>query len=142
METESFDNSVYPVNCGKAIVFQLCSEGPESDPSTLKGNEKDAEDLKLILQKFNFDVIIEKDKTKKEIKERLEAVSKEDHDKIDAILVAVLTHGNEEGLKAKDVLYDPQEILFQPFKNEALAEKPKIFLIAACRGSQVNLIFL
>ena len=69
METQSFDNIKYSVKCGKAIIFHHFSEDryPE-DPDTLPGNKKDAEDLERTLKKFNFEVTIEKDKTKNEIK--------------------------------------------------------------------------
>ena len=56
----------------------------------------------MALEKFNFEVTIKKDKTKKEIKDCLEAVAAKNLDEFGAILVAVPTHGNEEGLTAKD----------------------------------------
>ena len=75
------------------------------------------------------------------IKKYLDAFSAQNHDHIDAILVAVLTHGDEGGLYDRDgELYDPKETLCQPFsqENKTLAGKPKIFLISACRGHKVN----
>ena len=144
LTTESFVNSVYHVKCGKAIVFNHKNFSQNSDLSTREGTEMDTEKLKLTFEKFNFQVEIKEDQSVEKIKEYLKAVSAENHERIDAILVAVLTHGCEEGLFDRDgSQYDPQEVLFQPFtqENKTLAGKPKIFLISACRGSKVNLAF-
>ena len=140
---ELFLNSVYHVKCGKAIIF---NHETFSHPqlSTRAGTDKDKEKLKLTLEKFNFQVEIKEDQSVRKIKKYLEALSATNHENIDAILVAVLTHGDEYGLYDKHgELYDPKEPLCQPFtqENRTLAGKPKIFLISACRGSKVNLIF-
>ena len=144
METELtpelFVNSEYHVKCGKAIIFNHEKFSHPLLP-TRAGTDKDKEKLKLTLEKFNFEVEIKEDQSVGKIKRYLDAVSAKNHDNIDAILVAVLTHGDEEGLYDKDgEVYDPKETLCQPFtqENRTLAGKPKIFLISACRGSKVR----
>ena len=130
------------VKCGKAIIFNHEKYSDLRLP-TRAGTDKDKEKLKLTLEKFNFQVEIKEDQSVRKIKKYLEAVSAKNHENIDAVLVAVLTHGDEDGLYDKDgELYDPKETLCQPFtqENKTLAGKPKIFLISACRGSKVKLI--
>ena len=59
--------------------------------------------------------------------------------------MAVLTHGDEDGLYDKHgELYDPREVIQQPFTTEniTLSGKPKIFLISACRGTKVDILSL
>ena len=141
---ELFVNSVYNVKCGKAIIFNH-EKFSHQKLSTRAGTDKDKEKLKLTLEKFNFQVEIKEDQSVRKIRKYLDGVSAGNHENIDAILVAVLTHGNQDGLYDRDgTLYDPKETLCQPFtqENRTLAGKPKIFLISACRGSQVKLIFI
>lgn len=60
------------------------------------------------------------------------SVSQEDHNDADCLVVAVLTHGMDNGLLyARDSLY-PVESLWFPFTADkclTLAGKPKIFFI-------------
>ena len=135
-----FVNSVYHVKCGKAVVFNH-KKFTDQQLSTRGGTDKDTEKLKETLKKFNFKVDIKEDQSLEEIKTCLNTFSAKKHEDIDAILVAVLTHGDEEGLYDRDgSVYDPQEVLCRPFtqENKTLAGKPKIFLISACRGSKVS----
>ena len=141
LTSEMFVNSVYHVKCGKAVVFNH-KKFTDQQLSTRGGTDKDTEKLKETLKKFNFKVDIKEDQSLEEIKTCLNTFSAKKHEDIDAILVAVLTHGDEEGLYDRDgSVYDPQEVLCRPFtqENKTLAGKPKIFLISACRGSKVSL---
>ena len=107
-------NSLYHVKCGKAIIFNHERFSHPQLP-TRAGTDKDKENLKLTLEKFNFQVEIKEDQSVRKIKKYLEAVSAADHENIDAILVAVLTHGDEYGLyDTAGTLYDPKETLCQP----------------------------
>ena len=126
------------VQSGKAFIFS-----PKKFETDV-GIKKDINELERALTNFKFEVVAEKYNTKTEIEDRLKAVSKEDHDQIDAILVAVLSHKTENAdWYGSD--FDPQEILCKPFTQDhsgrkKLAGKPKIFLFSACKG-KVNLIF-
>ena len=144
LRPELFVTSVYHVKCGKAIIFNH-EKFSNQKLSTRAGTEKDKEKLKFTLEKFNFQVEIKEDQSVRKIKKYLDGVSAGNHENIDAMLVVVLTHGDKDGLYDRDgTLYDPKEILCQPFtqENRTLAGKPKIFLLSACRGSKVKLIFI
>ncbi|KAG8222201.1 hypothetical protein J437_LFUL001293 [Ladona fulva] len=62
-----------------------------------------------------------------------------DHTNHDCLLVAIMTHGEENGfLYAKDNKYNAEEV-WDCFKAvKSLAGKPKIFLFQACRGSKME----
>ncbi|RVE46935.1 hypothetical protein evm_008414, partial [Chilo suppressalis] len=63
--------------------------------------------------------------------------AKQDFTDYGCLVVAVLTHGGDNGqLYAKDKLYNEMDIFqsFSAHKVPTLATKPKIFIIQACRG--------
>lgn len=60
------------------------------------------------------------------------------HSKNDCIVVIILTHGNNEGLYARDELYNINQVtsMFTDAACPSLKGKPKLFLIQACRGEK------
>ena len=106
------------------------------------GTEADVISLRKTLLALNFEVEVHHDLRIKEIKNQLEKLSAEDHRDADCVLVAVLTHGEEGRLIDVEGTDYSQEELWKPFLEDvpikvSLVGKPKIFLIQACRGSQV-----
>ena len=81
---------------------------------------------------------LESDKTAEEMKNIIENLSKEDHSKYDCAFIAVFSHGckgavygcDGEKLKISDIQKPIQSC-------SKLYGKPKVFLIQACRGSEV-----
>ena len=67
-------------------------------------------------------------------------VAQTDHSSHDCLLVTVLTHGEMNILYAKDYPYNSELIWtsFNPDKVPSLAGKPKIFLIQACQGRELD----
>lgn len=74
----------------------------------------------------------------KEIINRTKSISKDVKIKdSDCFVFIILTHGNENGLCGTDGDYVPLTTLtemFEPNNCPEMNEKPKIFLIQACRG--------
>jgi len=142
MSNEEFSYNMKHKKRGKAIIFNHTTF-EDNCLGPRKGTEKDAEDLKKILSKLRFDVSIHEDLRVKEIKEIVKNVSKEeeDHTDEDCILIAVLTHGKEGRLYDSEGTDYPQDVLWDPFRADncvTLAEKPKIFIIQACRGDKMD----
>jgi len=68
------------------------------------------------------------------------AVAREDHSRNDCFVLAVMSHGTEGKVYAKDMSY-PVERLWNPFLGDnckTLKNKPKLFFIQACRGENLE----
>lgn len=69
-------------------------------------------------------------------------VSKKDFRDYGCIVIAILSHGsNEERIWAYDDHFNLTDTLVNPIaKNSSLENKPKIFIISACKGSDEKTI--
>ncbi|KAJ8945946.1 hypothetical protein NQ318_016774 [Aromia moschata] len=108
--------------------------------STRLGTNKDRDDLEEVLNRLKFDVKVYNDLIYEEIIEVLEVVSKMNHANHDCLLIAVMTHGEDGKLYAKDRPF-PTRKLWTPFSGihcPSLAGKPKLFFIQACRGDKTD----
>lgn len=125
---------------GQAIIFKhVIFDDPELVP--LYSSNVDAETLSQTLKKLRFEVRIHKDYTYDQIKTIFENISKtEDHSNNDCILIAILSHGIEGRIYAKDIPYPLDAISrFLTAENcPSLAGKPKLFFIQAERGEQLD----
>ncbi|XP_074842184.1 caspase-14-like [Carettochelys insculpta] len=125
----------------KRVAFMMCVTTGRS------GAEKDIEKMNKWLDKFQFrrpygDCI---DPNGKEI---LPAVEKfrdqinQSHDEISCCLIALMSHGKSNGLiEGKDGGTVDLNNIFALFNNKEclkLQKKPKIFIIQACRGGNVD----
>jgi len=64
-----------------------------------------------------------------------------DYTDYDCILMAVLSHGEQGIIFAKDAPYKPDDKLWGQFTGEkcpTLAGKPKLFFIQACQGDRLD----
>lgn len=63
-----------------------------------------------------------------------------DHNDHDCIAIAILTHGENGYLYAKDVMYKLESVwhFFTARECKTLAGKPKLFFIQACRGDGLD----
>lgn len=67
--------------------------------------------------------------------------SKKDYTDYDSIFVAVLSHGEQGIIYARDAPYKPEDKLWGRFTGEkctTLAGKPKLFFIQACQGDGLD----
>ncbi|XP_064535285.1 caspase-like [Drosophila montana] len=122
---------------GLALIFshKLFNErGLASRPET----SVDTKNLERVLEHLDFNVTIYKDLNYKEIMKKIASAVALNHRENDCILVALLTHGNNDVVYAKDKYYKLEEIweAFSADKCPSLAGKPKIFIIQACRGKR------
>ncbi|XP_041968435.1 caspase-3-like [Aricia agestis] len=105
------------------------------------GTEKDVEALKATLSKYKFECHEYHDLTKNEIIEQLQIFKNKDFKDYGCVAVAVLTHGNKDGLlRAADREYSEMEIInyFKTHDKPSLVTKPKLLIIQACRGLRLN----
>ncbi|KAG8233290.1 hypothetical protein J437_LFUL012225, partial [Ladona fulva] len=105
------------------------------------GAAEDGRELYDTLKGIGFDVRLYNDKKLDDMWEVINKVAKEDHTNHDCLLVAFMTHGEDNDyLFATDYTFKIDEVV-ERFKSDrvpSLAGKPKIFLIQACRGKKMD----
>lgn len=95
--------------------------------------------LRNTFKTLGFNVEILKDNTVQVMRDKLEDLRKKVTG--DCFVCCVLSHGNEKGVMGSDQFNLPICDMLSPFSGTncpALAEKPKLFFIQACRGSQMQ----
>ena len=126
---------------GRAVVFNQINFSSACF-SKRNGAETDGKNLTQTLSALGFTVKVHVDRESSEIEAILKEVQEENHSDADCVLVAMLTHGDEEGF-----LYDSRGWKFLPSKLwtpftadlcPSLAGKPKIFLVQACQGNVLD----
>jgi len=125
---------------GKAFVFNHMNFDPRLQLRPRNGTNCDRDNLRINLRQLDFEVEVYDDLPFKEIERILENAALEDHSDADCILVTVLSHGELGILYASDQPYKPDRLWshFTADKCRTLAGKPKIFLIQACQGDQLD----
>ncbi|XP_050518888.1 caspase-like [Diabrotica virgifera virgifera] len=106
--------------------------------STRDGTDLDRDALQNVLQELTFDVLVYDDLTLEKILEVLSVVSKMNHTECECLIIAVMSHGDEGIIYARDQAYPTKKLwsYFTPIRCPSLAGKPKMFFIQACRGSE------
>lgn len=99
-------------------------------------------DIKLLNEMFSrlkFKIRKYKDRTKEQIEEIINEVTKQNFEKYASLVVAISSHGGSGFIVAKDKIYCPHDVFYEPFgKVETLQGKPKIFLLGPCRGENTD----
>ncbi|RWS31932.1 cell death protein 3-like protein [Leptotrombidium deliense] len=112
----------------------------EEEDEIRKMSELDAKYLTNAFAYLGFDVRLHSNLTHTEMKDVLDDYSQRDDLKNhDAIVVIIMTHGNEKHLRAIDGGYLTEDEITSPFAADncpALNRKPKMFFIQACRGEK------
>ncbi|KAL4618186.1 caspase-6-like [Arapaima gigas] len=122
---------------GLALIFnQELFEGQ----APRRGTNVDRDKLKERLEDLNFEVRPNNNLTKEEVICELKTASETSHEDADCFLCVFLSHGEKDHIYAKDDKIPIQDIMafFKGDKCKSLVGKPKIFIIQACRGDQVD----
>ncbi|KAM4051389.1 caspase-3-like isoform 1-T1 [Anomaloglossus baeobatrachus] len=103
-----------------------------------EGTETDKKKLKETFQKIGFQVRTEDNLTYTEIETLLKKVAAEDHSQRSCFVCAILSHGNEDGIYARDKIFTLKWLVtfFSKSNCKSLVGKPKLFFIQACRGEK------
>ncbi|XP_016948347.1 caspase-3 [Drosophila biarmipes] len=127
-------------NCERAGIALILNHKDVKGQKQRVGTEKDRDDMEATLKGFGFDVRTYDDLTFSDINDKLKEVAREDHSRNDCFVLAVMSHGTEGKVYAKDMSY-PVERLWNPFLGDnckTLKNKPKLFFIQACRGENLE----
>ena len=103
------------------------------------GGEKDEEALcQLFHEELGFVVKVFCDQPCLKMHQAAEEVAKLDHSNYDAFICIIMSHGGDKdtigGVEGKTIPIENITSEFKPSKCPTLAEKPKVFIVQACRG--------
>ncbi|XP_059156603.1 caspase-3-like [Physella acuta] len=105
------------------------------------GSSLDADRLYSLFNLLKFEKIIQLDDLRvEEMKNELTKIAQADHSNSSCFVCAILTHGEEGYLYGTDDKLNVGDLL-APFKGnrcKSLAGKPKIFILQACRGDDLD----
>ncbi|KAM9487197.1 caspase-8 isoform 3-T3 [Clarias gariepinus] len=104
-----------------------------------EGTDIDEKSLADVFQWLGFETIIKQDCSKESMLSALSELRNKDHTNADCVVCCVLTHGYEGGLYGVDegkVLLKGLIKLLDGEHCPSLRQKPKLFFIQACQGSQ------
>lgn len=119
-----------------------------NDPNAKRtGAEHDSENLRLLCQDLGFHTTVRHNVTRNDLKHPTEGILRKfrdqflpGHEDVDACLVAIMSHGTGNLIRTSDpgdTYIDLKEEIIKPFNNSfcrQLINKPKIFIVQACRG--------
>lgn len=127
----------------RGLVFLINNEQFYSLPQR-DGTKFDRDNLTRLFTDLHFEVIVKNNLTAEDIRKHTESISKCDKIKdSDCFIFIILTHGDEKGVCGIDGISVPVTTLtemFEPNNCPELNEKPKIFLIQACRGDKKEMV--
>ncbi|ELK25127.1 Caspase-14 [Myotis davidii] len=121
---------------GRRNAFLMCVK------KNRPGSDRDVVLMNQWLSQCQFEYTSCIDPDKKELLEKLTSFRdglNEIKDEISCCLVTLMSHGEKGSLKIRDDERVSLEEIFEMFNNKncpALKEKPKIFIIQACRGER------
>ncbi|KAG8517409.1 Caspase-7 [Galemys pyrenaicus] len=127
-------------NVGKCIIinnkhFKSCTEMGERH-----GTDKDAEALVKCFRNLGFQVTVHNDCTCAKMETVLKTVSEEDHKNSACFVCIILSHGDQGSIYGTDGLTSIKELAahFRGDRCKTLLEKPKLFFIQACQGTEFD----
>lgn len=127
----------------RGLVYLINNEQFDNLPLR-EGTHFDRDNLTRLFTDLHFEVIVENNLKASEIMNRTKSISKDVKIKdSDCFVFIILTHGNENGMCGTDGEYVPLTTLtemFEPNNCPEMNEKPKMFLIQACRGGKGEIV--
>lgn len=138
---EPLELSCYPMASNPRgiclIINNLIFHG--QDTQDRYGGERDEEVLhKLFQEELGFVVEVFRDQQYFEMQQVAGKIAKLDHSNYDSFICIIMSHGGEkdtiEGVKGRKIFIENITSEFKPSNCSTLAEKPKVFIVQACRG--------
>ncbi|KAK3911328.1 Caspase-1 [Frankliniella fusca] len=125
---------------GVALIFNHEHFEARLNLKSRSGTEHDCKNLERSLKALGFEPKVYHDLTNVELMNVIDNAANDNHSSRDCLIVAVLSHGEQGILYAKDSVYKPEN-LWTPFAADrcpTLAGKPKLFFIQACQGDKLD----
>ncbi|XP_062932897.1 caspase-3 [Cynocephalus volans] len=129
----------YP-EMGLCIIINNKNFDQSTGMSPRIGTDVDAASLRETFMNLKYEVRNKNDLTCEEILELMRNVSKEDHSKRSSFICVILSHGEEGVIFGTNGPIDLRKltILFRGDYCRSLTGKPKLFIIQACRGTELD----
>ncbi|XP_006160500.1 caspase-3 isoform X2 [Tupaia chinensis] len=129
----------YP-QMGLCIIINNKNFHKSTGMSCRSGTDVDAANLRETFMNLKYEVRHKNDLTREEMIEFLQKVSKEDHSKRSSFVCVLLSHGEEGIIFGTNGPVDLKKItgFFRGDYCRSLMGKPKIFIIQACRGTELD----
>uniref|UniRef100_A0A8C7XHS2 Caspase-8 n=1 Tax=Oryzias sinensis TaxID=183150 RepID=A0A8C7XHS2_9TELE len=111
---------------------------PESNLGERGGTEKDEKSLNNLFHRFGFEVVVHNDLTADLIEFEITKLGQRNFSHEDALVVCVLSHGDNGcvfGTDGKKVQLRALTLPFTSNRAPSLIGKPKLFFIQACQGT-------
>ncbi|XP_076086265.1 caspase-9-like [Mytilus galloprovincialis] len=106
------------------------------------GAQQDRDKLKAMFEDFGFQVDVKEDQTAREVENLLSEFSLlQDLHRVDSLIVVLMSHGNDEVILGTDCRRLNVISLIKKFNADycpAMMGKPKMFIVNACRGDDVD----
>ncbi|XP_007939063.1 caspase-3 [Orycteropus afer afer] len=104
------------------------------------GTDVDAANLRETFRNLKYEVRNKNDLTREEIVELMHNVSEEDHSKRSSFICVLLSHGDEGVIFGTNGPVDLKKLtsFFRGDNCRSLTGKPKLFIIQACRGTDLD----
>ncbi|XP_012923258.1 caspase-3 [Heterocephalus glaber] len=129
----------YP-EIGLCIIINNKNFHRSTGMSARSGTDVDAANLREIFMNLKYEVRNKNDLKCEEIVKLMCSVSKEDHSKRSSFICVILSHGEEGIIFGTNGPID-LKILTKFFRGDlcrSLAGKPKLFIIQACQGTELD----
>lgn len=140
---------VYPMKRnprGLAVIINIMNFTPNEKYTSKKlerrdGSEEDVRRLEKLFNDLFFKVCVHEDLSGEDLMNLLADYSKYNHSNFDAFVLCLMSHGEEDGILGADGYYvnicDVRN-MFDSANCLTLLGKPKIFIIQACRGLEID----
>lgn len=125
---------------GKCIIINNKNFDKVTGMDVRNGTDKDAEALFKCFRSLGFDVVVYNDCSCAKMQDLLRQASQEDHSNSACFACVLLSHGEENLIYGKDGVTPIKDLTahFRGDRCKTLLEKPKLFFIQACRGTELD----
>ncbi|XP_020928977.1 caspase-7 isoform X1 [Sus scrofa] len=125
---------------GKCIIINNKNFDRMTGMGVRNGTDKDAEALFKCFRSLGFDVTVYNDCSCAKMQDLLKKASEEDHRNSACFACILLSHGEENFIYGTDGVTAIKDLTvhFRGDRCKTLLEKPKLFFIQACRGTELD----
>ncbi|TTG17230.1 Caspase-3 [Bagarius yarrelli] len=129
----------YP-NLGKCLIINNKNFAKETGMTERNGTDVDAANIMKVFRELGFKTVIQNDQSVSQMRKLFKLVSQEDHSKSAMFVCVILSHGDDGVIYGTDGSLELKELsgFFRGDRCLSLVGKPKIFIIQACRGNDLD----